>query len=205
MCIFPRRVLFAQNNTQTTLNNTKQHLPHRLAAHGLSPGVNTGRSVAGLFHVVRRGRYVAARTASGFPFSSTSAFMKLCPHPGTARCSPGAARCSPGAAASALCIGMLWTETRFVDGKRLTHQCTSNRKFYTIGGDDGSVYFVSVEEYDPATDTWMARASVLTDGRIWGSSREATESCTPLAAGIMPLWQRWRKSRSQPRPRRPAP
>ena len=61
---------------------------------------------------------------------------------------------------------MLWSETRFVDGKRLTHQCTSNRKIYTIGGDDGSVYFASVEEYDPAADTWMGRASTPDDIKL---------------------------------------
>ena len=36
------------------------------------------------------------------------------------------------------------------------------QKIYTIGGDDGSIYFVSVEEYDPATDTCMASACMRT-------------------------------------------
>lgn len=37
-----------------------------------------------------------------------------------------------------------------------------NGKIYAIGGNNASVFFATVEEYDPATDTWATKASMPT-------------------------------------------
>ncbi len=46
----------------------------------------------------------------------------------------------------------------------------SNDRLYVTGGYDGSTVIASVEEYDPASDTWMSKAPMPSNGSDHGSA-----------------------------------
>jgi N-acetylneuraminic acid mutarotase len=91
----------------------------------------------------------------------------------------------------------------------------SNGKIYTIGGYDGSSHLATVEEYDPATDTWTTRAplptpqsgeeiAAATNGKIYVIGGYNGSSYSTTVQEYDPATDTWIIRASMSVPRRPA-